>query len=82
MNDNAEKDIRTAGFPDVEPEELADISRLRIDVNLPAEERKKQYIRQTGNPYMVRVGDTVVKISFSDAGISFEEAFENLLAMS
>ncbi len=71
---------RSTVFPDVKSEELADISRLRIDSNGSLEERRRQYLNQVGNPYMVRVGDVVVKISFSDSGSSFEEAFENLLS--
>lgn len=77
-----DKKIQKADFWGGKLEDLTDISRLRIDASKSVEERREQYLRQTGNPYMVRVGDMVVKISFADNGISFEEAFENLLAMS
>lgn len=69
-------------FADVKLEELADISRMRIDRGKSREERIRQYLRQTGNPYLVRVGDTMVKIRFANNGISFEDAFESLLLMS
>lgn len=65
-------------FKDVELEELADISGIRIDKGLPLEERKKQYIKKVGNPYLVRVGSMKVKVRFT-GGISFNEAFENML---
>jgi len=60
-------------------EKLADISKIRINRELPLDERKKQYIRKTGNPYMVCVGGMKVKVQFTEGGISFDEAFENLL---
>lgn len=69
-------------FSDVKLEELVDISNIRIDRNKDTEERKKQYLNQVKNPYLVRVGDTMVKIRFANNGISFEDAFENLLRMA
>lgn len=69
-------------FSDVKIEELADIGKLRIDRNKSVEEKKRQYIRQTGNPYLVKRNDTMIKIRFANCGVSFEEAFENLLLMA
>ena len=69
-------------FADVKLEDLADISRIRTDRGKSREERIRQYLRQVGNPYLVRVGDTMVKIRFANNGISFEDAFESLLLMS
>ena len=66
-------------FEDVKLENLADISRIRINRELSLDERKKQYVRKTGNPYMVCVGGIKVKVQFTEGGISFDEAFENLL---
>ena len=66
----------------INEEELVDISRIRIDSSKPIEERRRQYLKQVGDPYLVKVGDTVVRLSFANNGISFEEAFENLLSMS
>ncbi|MCF0129982.1 MAG: hypothetical protein HUJ70_15460 [Pseudobutyrivibrio sp.] len=71
-----------ADFDDVKLDDLVDISKIRIDRNRTLERRKKQFIRAAKNPYLVKVGDTMVKIKFANNGISFEEAFENLLLMS
>ena len=71
-----------AEFSDVNADQLTDIGRLRIDSSKPVEERRKQYLRQVGDPYMVKVGDMMVRLSFANNGVSFEEAFENLLSMS
>ena len=62
-------------FSDVKLEELTDIGKIRIDRKKSVEEKKRQYLKQVGNPYLVRVGDTMVKIRFANSGVSFEEAF-------
>ena len=79
----AEENIRFLDhdFGDVEIEELKDISRIRIDQGGTVEEKKKQYLRKVGNPYLVKVGGTMVKIRFANNGVSFEDAFEGLLLM-
>ena len=65
-------------FSDVKLEELTDISGIQIDRKLSLEERKKQYLKRVGNPYLVRVGNMKVKVRFAGS-ISFNEAFENML---
>ncbi len=66
-------------FADVESGSLTDISKLRIDKGQPLEKRRQQYLRQVGNPYLVRVGGMKVKVRFTEGGGSMEEAFENML---
>lgn len=43
-------------FDDVELKDMKDILDIRIDRSLPRERRTRQYLRQVGNPYLVRVG--------------------------
>ena len=69
-------------FDDVSLDEMKDISRIRIDRCRSVEEKKVQYLKQAGNPYLVKVGNTKVKIRFADNGVSFEDAFEGLLLMT
>ena len=57
-------------FSDVKLEELTDISGIQIDRKLSLEERKKQYLKRVGNPYLVRVGNMKVKVRFAGS-ISF-----------
>lgn len=66
-------------FDDVDIKQMKDIRDIRIDRNLPKEKRTKQYLRQVGNPYMVRVGNIKAKIRFANNGTSFEDAFEEML---
>lgn len=66
-------------FDDVDVNELKDIRKVRIDRSQTKEKRIAQYLKQVGNPYMVRVGNVKVKIRFANNGVSFEDAFEDLL---
>ena len=43
----------------VNPDDVTDITKLRIDSSKSVEERRRQYLKQVGNPYLVRVGDTM-----------------------
>ncbi len=79
MTAEGHRKMLETSFEDVELENLADISKIRINRELSLDERKKQYVRKTGNPYMVCVGGMKVKVRFTEGGISFDEAFENLL---
>ena len=69
-------------FSDAKLEELADIGKIRIDRKKSVEEKKRQYLNQVKNPYLVKVGDTMVKIRFANNGVSFEDAFVNVLLMA
>ena len=66
-------------FDDADVEELKDIRKVRVDRGQTKEKRIAQYLRQVGNPYLVRVGNVKVKIRFANNGVSFEDAFEELL---
>ena len=66
-------------FDDVDLKELKDIRKIRIDRNQTKEKRIAQYLRQVGNPYLVCIGNVKVKIRFANNGVSFEDAFEELL---
>lgn len=66
-------------FSDVELEGLTDISTLRVDTSLPLEERMDKYLRDIHNPYFFRNKKMKIKVGFANNGVTFEEAFENML---
>ena len=66
-------------FSDVDIEDLTDVRKIKIDKNLPQEKRQAQYLKQVGNPYLLRRGSMMIKVSFANNGLSMEQAFENLL---
>ena len=68
-----EVDIRT-----VDPDTLMDIDDVKINMDLPCEERILDYIRQIKNPYCYRCKGMVVKISFSGKR-RFEDCLKAIL---
>ena len=66
-------------FSDVDIEDRTDVRKIKSDKNLPQETRQAQYLKQVGNPYLLRRGSMMIKVSFANNGLSMEQAFENLL---
>lgn len=59
---------------------LVDIRDVEIDETLPIEERMKSYVKQIKNPYMFKVGDTIVRVSYANTQETLNDNFVNLLA--
>ena len=66
-------------FINVDIEQLTDIRNIKIDKNLSQEKRQAQFLKQVGNPYLLRRGSMIIKVIFANNGLSMEQAFENLL---
>lgn len=58
---------------------LVDIRDVKIDRSLPVEERMKSYVEQIKNPYMFKVGNTVVRVSYANTTQAINDNFLNLL---
>ena len=60
--------------------DFTDLKTLTIDKTKPRNELLRQYIEDVKNPYMVRVGNTLVRIEFT-GGRSFSDALTTALLM-
>ena len=58
---------------------LVDIRDVKIDRSLPVEERMKSYVEQIKNPYMFKVGKTIVCVSYANTTQTINDNFLNLL---
>lgn len=58
--------MKRVNIKEVNPDELVDISEIEIDTKQSVQKRVKEYVEQVHNPYLVRVGEYVVKIGYSD----------------
>lgn len=67
-------DVRT-----VDPTTLRDIRDVKINTELPREERILDFIRQIGNPYCYRHGKYVVKVSYADTDVTLEQRLVNYM---
>lgn len=59
---------------------LVDIRDVKIDRSQPVEERMKSYVEQIKNPYLFKVGNTVVRVSYANTQATINDNFVNLLA--
>ena len=57
----------------VDRDTLVDIRDVTVNMDLPKHERAADFLRQIKNPYCYKHGKYVVKVGFSDTGISLEE---------
>ena len=58
---------------------LVDISTVQIDQSKPREVRMKEFLRQIKNPYLFKVGDVIVEVSFRKNGPALQKAMESLV---
>jgi hypothetical protein len=70
--------MKRKNIGDVGAEELKDISNIVIDKNKPVTERILLFIEQIGNPYLFKVGNTPVKVSFTPNALTFQKSLEIL----
>lgn len=61
-------------------ESLVDIRDVKIDRSKPVEERMKSYVEQIKNPYLFKVGNTIVRVSYANTRATINDNFVNLLA--
>lgn len=66
MDGKTLQELKRVNIKEVNPDELVDISGIEIDTKQSVQKRVKEYVEQVHNPYLVRVGEYVVKIGYSD----------------
>lgn len=70
---------KSLDIKDVKLEELKDIRDVKIDTTKPVLERIMSFlIQMEGNPYIFKVGDTPVKVSFNEDGPSLQQCLVNM----
>ena len=67
-------DVRT-----VDIETLTDLRDIEIDTKAPVEKKLASFARQTGNLYVNRIGDYVVKVCYQKEGAAIDEKMEEYI---
>ena len=65
---------------EIDPDDVAELSEIRIDKKLSLDERILSLIDQAGNPYVYKDGGIVVKIHFAENGRTLQSCMEDYLA--
>jgi hypothetical protein len=66
-------------FDTVNTRELADIRNVKVNTDLPYEERIADFVRQIKNPYFYKCGKFVVRARFAENGATFADCLCGIL---
>ena len=75
-NDDLKK-MKNVDIKTVDVESLKDIRDVKIDPDLPGEERIKSFLAQIGNPYFFRCNGHVVRVKFAETDRTLEDCLHD-----
>jgi len=75
------EDLKQVDPLTVNLDDLIDINDVKIQTELPREERIADFIRQIKNPYLFKCGNVVVKIEFSESVTTLTEQMKQYMRM-
>lgn len=64
---------------EINRDELIDLRTVRVNTDLPREERIQDYVRQIKDPYCYKIGKYVVCLRFSENGPPAQEILSDLI---
>ena len=73
------KKMKDVDINTIDPETIVDASQIEIDINQPVHERIADFVKQTGNPYFIKVGKVIVKMGYSDTSTNVNDCFERYM---
>ena len=59
--------------------ELMELTEIQIDESLPKQERILDFIKKIRNPYCFKCNGVIIKLEFSNEGLSFEDGMVQYL---
>lgn len=68
-------------FQQASPASLVDVREVQIDPTLSSAERIRAFVEQIKNPYLFKVGDTVVHVSYADTEQTLNDNFASMIAV-
>ena len=71
------KKMKLVNIEAVDAESLVDIRDVKINPDLPKEERIAQFLNQIGNPYCFRCNGCVVQVSFTETERTLEDCLQD-----
>ena len=71
--------MQEASLESCDPDSLTDISTVSVDRSQPVPRRITELIEAVGNPYLFKVGEVVVKVTFNSGGKRFSDAVSDAL---
>jgi len=71
--------LKSISIDSIDRDTIQNINSIDIDTSLSIEERYKNLLKQTRNPYFFRCNGTIVKVEFTDNNLSLQEALTDTL---
>lgn len=72
------KELRNADIFTCNADELVDLRNVEVNKKAPLSRRTDDFIAQVRNPYLFKVGETVVKVEFG-GGKDFSELLTDVI---
>jgi len=79
ISSNKLEQYKSQKISDVKVEDLKDITSVCINQEKPVVDRVLSFMVQMGNPYLFKVGDTPVKVSFTTNAPTLQESMKAIL---
>ena len=73
--------MREMTFEDIDPKEIQDVEKLKIDVKKSKPEKVREILESGKNPYFLKYKGITIKIEFASTNRTIEEAMQSLVQM-
>ena len=71
--------MREMTFEDIDPKEIQDVEKLKIDVKKSKPEKVREILESGKNPYFLKYKGITIKIGFASTNRTIEEAMQSLV---
>lgn len=72
--------MRDVDIMQADRDALVDIRDIHIDSGKPVEIKLREYMEQVGNPFLVKYGDYIIKLSYADTEKSMDDRMKEYVA--
>ena len=72
-------DLKNLDIRTIRPDTLEHIENVKINTDLPVEERMMEFVRQIKNPYFLRCGKLIVQVAYSDTDKTINDCLKEFI---
>ena len=72
-------DLKNLDIRTIRPDTLEHIDNVKINTDLPVEERMMEFVRQIKNPYFFRCGKLIVQVEYSDTDKTINDCLKEFI---
>ena len=72
-------DLKNLDIRTIRPDTLKHIENVKINTDLPVEERMMEFVRQIKNPYFFRCGKLIVQVEYSDTDKTINDCLKEFI---